>query len=794
MNDQTKKEEHQVHENNHTNIKARYLESIMPSQVPGFLYFQRTPRSSCKENPHKMRIKFAMSMRRIQQCLLFLGLLSIIIMAAGEYAKLPERHNLTDSFTFSPLKAEMMVAMEKPRRIAHQDSALDDWLGALGFVYDSDLGHVRNPFAFPRAEVDPSLWECFQPSVYFEGLLQPVHSIVLTLPGGGRTALRLMLQAEMSKRGMPFSTDTSASKLSDKLDRIARESQQQQEKFIFLDLDDLNENVDDQIVGQLTRRIFSNDFKSFFFKIFLPVRFRPFTGTYQPLEIRLMVQDLIEIIQQRMTWASGGRKQSLAQICAPELQTLNPDQALARMAATPRELLNLGQLLLIYHAPHWKSEEILLLNRNDWYMMTEGVQAFPTVTLSRSISPQASKDVISVTQASPTVTPSRSISPQELRDIISVALDSQGKHLFITNVVEGKLSGKPILSQDDLPVCPQSLTIDQRTKQEDLGKALFRSLFFGDLSERFQRAKEDIDAQKMDKPIALNLFFQDKKLAQYPWELLFDNSVFLAKYNILEIVRHLQMPNEHSEKLKEVAIKLPLHVMYIAPRPSGLGALASSDRAPLLELQEDEKIKLDEISPATYEKLMRHIENFDRDATYIFHFDGHGGQGKVCPECHKAYSKEEKFCSDCKTALEDGIFLTFENGDSRQEKVSAEKLGQLFTLSKIRVAFISACYSAAVQDSYLQNSIIARSLLAGIPAIIGMQSGIEAGQKEAPSFVKSFYAALTKPEEYPTLVDAMAYGRAALARRSDKYWYVPVLYLRSGDDEGRFFTPQQTKK
>ncbi|RLC90095.1 MAG: hypothetical protein DRI37_02255, partial [Chloroflexi bacterium] len=232
-----------------------------------------------------------------------------------------------------------------------------------------------------------------------------------------------MLQAKISEHGTPFSTYTSASKLYDELDRIARKSQRQQEKFIFLDLDDLNKNVDDRVVEQLICKIFSDDFKSFFFKGFLPVRFRAFTDTYQPLEIRWTVQDLIHIIQQRMIWASGGKKQSLAQICASELQMLNPDQSLARTAATPRELLSLGQRLLICHSLHWKPEGLLLLGRNDWGKIRQEMGMSPFIIPSLAALEEEYKT----------------------RDIISFALRcNEEGHLLITNVVEGRLIGKPI--------------------------------------------------------------------------------------------------------------------------------------------------------------------------------------------------------------------------------------------------------------------------------------------------------------------------------------------------------------
>ena len=238
----------------------------------------------------------------------------------------------------------------------------------------------------------------------------------------------------------------------------------------------------------------------------------------------------------------------------------------------------------------------------------------------------------------------------------------------------------------------------------------------------------------------------------------------MSQYCILEIVRHLQPLDEDLERFREIPVKTPFHIVYIAPRPGKLKALAASDKARLLNLRKRKKIELDEISPATYKEFVDYLRDIDKDIPYVFHFDGHGGKS----------SKGE-------------IFLEFEKDEDGLEsiRVSAEMLGRTLASSKISLAFISACYSAALP--YSQNSIIEQLFMAGIPAIVGMQSETGAGQREMPSFVQSFYTALAEPEKYPTLVDAMAHGRAALTE--SRFWYGPVLYLRSGDDEGRLFKP-----
>ena len=52
----------------------------------------------------------------------------------------------------------------------------------------------------------------------------------------------------------------------------------------------------------------------------------------------------------------------------------------------------------------------------------------------------------------------------------------------------------------------------------------------------------------------------------------------------------------------------------------------------------------------------------------------------------------------------------------------------------------------------------------------------------AITFAQSFYKSLAQGE---TVARAVAQGRRRLFR--DDTWYIPALYLRSQDDEGRLF-------
>ena len=823
MNDQTQKEEHQVHKNNRTNIETRCLESVMQSQVTGFLCFQGLPRSSClentsrrparaglltvpvpgnvvhvvcKEHPHKMRIKLAMSIRQIQQCLLFLGLLSIIIMAAGECVKPPERHNLTDSFAFSPFNSEVLAAMDKSNTVPGRSSALDDWLSALGFVYDPDLGRVRNPFAFPRAEDGPALKECFQFPVYFERLLQPVHSIVLALPGGGRTALRLMLQAKISEHGTPFSTYTSASKLYDELDRIARKSQQQQERFIFLDLDDLNKNVDDRVVEQLICKIFSDDFKRFFFKVFLPVRFRPFTDTYQPLEIRWTVQDLIEIIQRRMIWASDGKKQSLAQISASELQILNPDQVLARMSATPRELLNLGQHLFAYHLLHQDKFDLLKEeDRNGMVAIGNMVRSIPTSKLETKaqcirLRLSGNNGNLQIVRKGETWDEAeREEDPVDfpyLPDQLSSVLKALSSYPDKNFGALRQSDFTPDVWKDLIELELASEGYVHASLDNEIGTTLYQSLISGETQVILSTLWRGSD----EKPIPLHLGFypEDTVLPRYPWELLRGpRGRFLVKGesgHTVSLIRHIICDEGVPQPSKE-----HLQVLYVAPRPrpEDQKDTAKFPRGEWEVIPDNARTQTNLEGIRTLEELKKWLEKHKGKAN-VLHFDGHGQVGRKCPVCEKIRSEELLVCPKCERSLKDVTpcgYLFFEKDDGTSDRVSPEEFREAIAGQGIQVVVLSACHSSTISGDSVFNSLAPNLFLAKIPAVVGMQFPVPI--KESQEFMKVFYEELAATG---SVVEAVTAGRK-IFRSSTRYWYAPTLYLRSKDDEGRLFTPAE---
>ena len=90
--------------------------------------------------------------------------------------------------------------------------------------------------------------------------------------------------------------------------------------------------------------------------------------------------------------------------------------------------------------------------------------------------------------------------------------------------------------------------------------------------------------------------------------------------------------------------------------------------------------------------------------------------------------------------------------------------------AEIRFALLTACESASVAGSSLFNGLAPGLIMAGVPAVIGMQYRIS--DDFASSFAIKFYSALLQRKD---VVEALTVARAMLLRSA---WYSPALDLR----------------
>jgi len=318
-----------------------------------------------------------------------------------------------------------------------------------------------------------------------------------------------------------------------------------------------------------------------------------------------------------------------------------------------------------------------------------------------------------------------------------------------------------------------------------VGRALYQTLFPGDVGTAFQIALNQARTQR--GAVALQLRFDENAiaLARYPWELLY-HRWHLLPGGAVELTRYISYP----EAPTTLPIEPPLRVLYIESRPTDLASLPvgseqATVRSALDSLAQDGLVVLEELSPPTYDALIDRIESAQ---DHILHFDGHGTVARRCPACGAMNYPHHTACqrSGCSHSL-DGVpalgYLAFEHGDNSREAdwVDSKALEHLLYGSAVRVAVLSACRSSEVRGETLFSGVGPALIQAGVPAVVAMQVPITV--PAAVNFMRGFYGALARFESLPA---AMTSGRHRLFRGQE--WFIPTLYLRSQDDEGCLIT------
>ena len=164
----------------------------------------------------------------------------------------------------------------------------------------------------------------------------------------------------------------------------------------------------------------------------------------------------------------------------------------------------------------------------------------------------------------------------------------------------------------------------------------------------------------------------------------------------------------------------------------------------------------------------------------MLHFNGHGQFGCYCRHCQEIRPPNLKECNVCgKQIGKPEGYLAFENKNNMVDWVGSDKIGHRFN-SELRLAVLSACRSSVVRGPTLFGGVAPSLIRSGVPAVVGTQLPISF--EAAAQFAEGFYTSLSQYELLPMAVNA---GRQKLLRTAS--WFIPVLYLRSTDDEGRLF-------
>jgi len=313
------------------------------------------------------------------------------------------------------------------------------------------------------------------------------------------------------------------------------------------------------------------------------------------------------------------------------------------------------------------------------------------------------------------------------------------------------------------------------------GEGLYKVLFPGDV--RLAATATFNQALRERRPIFLQLRFDEDAvdLARYPWELVHDGRRHLCSGGTIEMVRYIAYP----EPLMPMHSTPPWRLLYLAARPNDLSPLPpESERnavwTGLQSLVETGKLTLEQLTVPTYDAFLDRMDAADYD---IIHFDGHGVFARRCTQCRNLNLPDVASCRRCKASL-DGIrplgYLAFENDSGNADFVRPEDMGNVLRTKSVRLVFLSACQSSVVGGESLFGGLGPGLIGAGVPAVVAMQFSVPVDA--AITFARSFYKTLARGE---TVARAVAHGRQRVFR--DETWYIPTLYLRSQDDEGRLF-------
>lgn len=285
--------------------------------------------------------------------------------------------------------------------------------------------------------------------------------------------------------------------------------------------------------------------------------------------------------------------------------------------------------------------------------------------------------------------------------------------------------------------------------------------------------------------VTLQLHFDGEAtaLASIPWELMRrrqkPHPILLQRKQRLQLTRYINYPAPTTPLVSP----LPLRMLYACSRPNDLPMTDSAEsqaiEQELRNLEGEGLLKIATIPHTSIDALKENMSDFK---PHILHFDGHGRFARQCPHCLEFYQPYLTECESCqKGLLSPQGYLALENSDSQKAHwVDGNKLG-LYMSEELMLAVLSTCDSGTVRGETIFGGVGPAMIQIGIPAVLANQLPISVNA--AKEFMRGFYHSLASYDSLPRSVSA---GRRNLAGRSEE-WFIPVLYLRSRDDEGYLF-------
>jgi hypothetical protein len=294
-----------------------------------------------------------------------------------------------------------------------------------------------------------------------------------------------------------------------------------------------------------------------------------------------------------------------------------------------------------------------------------------------------------------------------------------------------------------------------------LGRLLFDALLTGDSRALLVAARGR--AAEQGRPLRMVLRVQSPRLAQLPWELLYDPGEEGYLCLAMPLVRYPQV----TSPVRPLQVTPPLRVLCMISHSGGRELDIEQERqrlrTALAPLVATEQVELGFVPGRTWHDLRTAL----REPWHVFHFIGHGGFDIATQEGTLAIADEQ--------------------GGSYQ--LGAEILATVLAgHSSMRLVVLNACETGRAAPADPFSSVAGALTRQATPAVVGMQYPIS--DPAAIEFSRSFYEALS----YGQPVDAAvteARQNIRVAIRDTLEWAIPVLHMRSPDSR-LFEIPQPT--
>lgn len=353
------------------------------------------------------------------------------------------------------------------------------------------------------------------------------------------------------------------------------------------------------------------------------------------------------------------------------------------------------------------------------------------------------------------------------------------KALDLGEIVPGRFKAVYLQTLDALGLRQRDRLVSNF--HERVGQQLYEALFCEEILTELKLA------QRYNRPIACQLWFdpEDILLAQYPWELVYEDSLpLLLGRNNLTLTRYITFDKPPTP----LKTKLPLRILFISPRPvddNTLPVRAEQDAIlqGLESLRATNQLEWHVLNPPTWSALE---ECLDREVFDLIHFDGHGSFARLCPVCATAHYPSVLTCTDCREDMTDVSpigHLHFEDDTRHLDRVSVKDLQPLLTNSQTQLVVLTACQSSVVKGASVFNGVAPGLIQVGVPAVVAMQGSPLV--KTMLKFVKRFYQSLA---DNKSIAEGVNRGRLVITRGKPVAWFMPVVYLRSADNQtGKLF-------